>query len=134
MALIGKDRKVLFFNHGFERLTGWGADLVLGSVCEYTTEGDPQTVRALLGSLCPPPRVFEGQPVEAPATLPRQSGPPVTRWLKHVPLLDDSGQVDCVLVVLEELRSSQTSVADSPAQRLHAELTSLRAGCGADSE
>ncbi len=127
MALIGKDRKVLFFNQGFQRLTGWDAELVLGSVCEYTTEGDPQTVRALLGSLCPPPQVFEGKTLEAQATLPRQSGPPVSRWLNHLPLFDDSGQVDCVLVVSEEIPPSQTSTSKSPAQRLHAELTLLRA-------
>src|SRR5687768_15541507 len=70
VALIGSDRKVLCFNRGFERLTGWDAALVVGSTCEYTTERDPQSVRALLGSLCPPPSAFEGESVEAPAFLP----------------------------------------------------------------
>ena len=76
MALIGKDRKVLFFNQGFERLTGWDAELVLGSVCEYTTEGDPQTVRALLGSLCPPPQVFEGTLSKPRPRCPGKAGRP----------------------------------------------------------
>lgn len=127
VALIGKDRKVLFFNQGCEKLTGWNADLVMGSICEYTTEGDPQTVRALLGSLCPPPQVFEGQFVEAPAFLPRQTGRPVARRVRHVPLLDEGGQVDCVLVIISKIENTPIVTTASPTQRLHAELTSLRA-------
>jgi transcriptional regulator with PAS, ATPase and Fis domain len=127
VALIGKDRKVLFFNQGFERLTGWDAALVVGSLCEYTTEGDPQTVRALLGSLCPPPGVFEGKTMEAPVFLPRQSGQPIARQVRHQPLLDESGQVDCVLVLVMEMQTVPAITSTMPAQRLHAELTSLRA-------
>ncbi len=127
MALIGKDRKVIFFNQGFESLTGWDAGLVVGSLCEYTTEGDPQTVRALLGSLCPPPGVFAGTPVETPAFLPRQKGRPITRQLQHLPLLDPEGQVDCVLVIVSPIGTAPAIENVSPAHRLHAELTSLRA-------
>jgi transcriptional regulator with PAS, ATPase and Fis domain len=126
VALIGSDRKVLFFNQGFERLTGWEGALVVGSTCEYTTEGDPQSVRALLGSLCPPPRVFEGEPMEAKAVLPRQSGDPVARRLRHVPLLDETGQVDCVLVLADEIVQAPVPRETPPLERLHAELTSLR--------
>lgn len=126
MALIGKDRKVLFFNQGCEKLTGWDADLVMGSICEYTTEGDPQTVRALLGSLCPPPQVFEGHFLEAPAFLPRQTGRPVARRLRHIPLLDESGEVDCVLVIISEIENTSAFTNAPPTQRLHSELTTLR--------
>ncbi len=127
VALIGKDRKVLFFNRGFEELTGWDAGLVVGSLCEYTTEGDPQTVRALLGSLCPPPLAFEGKMMEAPAFLPTQSGNPLARQIRHLPLLDETGQVDCVLVLISEIEKTPAITSAPPAQRLHAELTSLRA-------
>lgn len=127
VALIGRDRKVLFFNQGFERLTGWDAALVVGSTCEYTTEGDPQSVRALLGSLCPPPRVFAGETIEAPAVLPRQSGEPIAQNLRHVPLLDETGQVDCVLVLAGKIEQALVSPKTSPLERLHGELTSLRA-------
>jgi DNA-binding NtrC family response regulator len=101
--------------------------LVVGSICEYTTEGDPQTVRALLGSFCPPPGVFEGKTMEAPAFLPRLSGRPVARLVRHLPLRDDAGQVDCVLVLVSELENTPVITATPPAQRLHAELISLRA-------
>ena len=127
MALIGRDRKVLFFNQGFERLTGWDAALVIGSLCEYTTEGDPQSVRALLGSLCPPPRAFEGKTIEAPVFLPRQNGRPIARQIRHLPLLDEAGEVDSVLVLISDLENAPMLSAAPPAQRLHAELTSLRA-------
>ena len=128
IALIGKDRKVVFFNRGCEELTGWDAGLVIGSVCEYTTEGDPQTMRAMLGSLCPPPRAFEGEIVEGPAFLPRQSGRPVARQLRYIPFRDDAGEVDCVMVIVSEIENTPAISVASPAQRLHAELTSLRAG------
>lgn len=126
IALIGRDRKVLFFNQGCEQLTGWEASLVIGSVCEYTTEGDPQTMRAMLGSLCPPPRAFQGEIVEGPAFLPRQSGRPIARQIRHIPFLDDAGEVDCVMVIISDVESAPAIAAASPAQRLHAELTSLR--------
>lgn len=127
LALVGKDRKVLFFNQGCERLTGWDASLVLGSICEYTTEGDPQTMRALLGSFCPPPRVFEGETVEGPVFVPRQSGRPLARRIRHIPFLDEAGQVDCVMVIISEIEAPPVITTTSPAQRLHAELASLRA-------
>ena len=127
VALVGRDRKVLFFNQGFERLTGWDAALVIGSTCEYTTEGDPQSVRALLGSLCPPPGVFEGESALALAFLPRQSGDPIAQTLRHVPLLDETGEVDCVLVLAGEIKHTPAEAGTSPISRLHAELTKLRA-------
>lgn len=127
VALIGRDRKVLFFNQGFERLTGWDAALVVGSTCEYTTEGDPQSVRALLGSLCPPPSVFAGETIEAPAFLPRQAGEPIAQKLRHFPLRDETGEVDCILVLAGEIEPPPAAPLASPLERLHADLTLIRA-------
>lgn len=64
--VLDNRRAVLFFNHGCEELTGWTAADVIGQICDYVSEPDPQQIEHLTGGLCPPPEVLDGVPAVRP--------------------------------------------------------------------
>ena len=124
--LLDGNRKIVFFNSGLEQLTGWTAEEVLGHVCDYATEADPQAVESLTGSLGPPPEVLAGKPVGVPAYLVHRDGKAVPRLLNFFPLCDADERVQCILGVVTAIDQPASAVEPTPAQQLHAELASLR--------
>ena len=124
--LLDAKRKLLFFNAGCEKLTGWPADDVVGHVCDYSTESDPAQVAAITGGLCPPPETFAGRITTVPAYLVTKSGQTVSRLLNFFPLNGDDGQVTGVLGVVTPIEQRHKTAAATPAQQLHAGLASLR--------
>ncbi|HUG90322.1 MAG TPA: sigma 54-interacting transcriptional regulator [Planctomycetaceae bacterium] len=148
--LLDHRRQVVLFNSGCEELTGWKAGEVVGRVCDYATDpasagrasspsavddvldlphhGQPETDErvALTGSLCPPPEVFLGRSQSVPVFLPRRDGRALGRQLHFYPLTDADGRVESVLGLVTPLEEPRPRVEPTPAQRLHAELASLR--------
>lgn len=124
--LLDAKRKLLFFNSGCERLTGWSADDVLGHVCDYSSESDPTQVAAITGGLCPPPETFAGEITTTPVYLLTKSGQTVPRLLNFFPLSDDDGQVTGVLGMVTLIEQRPKTAVTTPAQQLHAELAALR--------
>jgi DNA-binding NtrC family response regulator len=127
LFLLDARRKVLFFNHGCERLTGWKAGDVIGQVCDYVSEPDPSQVESLTGSLCPPPEVFEGHEQAVPAFVITRSGEKLARLTKFIPLSNNDGSVERVLGVISTIPDPPRPLANTPDRQLHAELAAIRA-------
>jgi DNA-binding NtrC family response regulator len=124
--LLGADRKVLFFNAGCERLTGWAADDVVGQSCQYASVADQALVAALTASLCPPAEVFAGQELSLPAYVTPKQGPVLARMLHFYPLRDTHERVTAVIGVVLPIQQPAPLTTISPTQQLHAELSALR--------
>ncbi|HID23342.1 MAG TPA: PAS domain-containing protein [Planctomycetaceae bacterium] len=124
--LLDAARRIVFFNAGCERLTGWSAEDVVGEVCEYTTDGDQTAPRTLTGVLCPPPEVLHGHVAQVPVYLPHKTGGTRARLLHFFPLTDPAGQIEAILGIAAALPEAKARVEPTLAQRLHAELAALR--------
>jgi DNA-binding NtrC family response regulator len=123
--VIDSDRALRAFNVGCQELTGWAAADVLGETCHYGSGSETGGAAALAASLCPPPEVFSGQELSAPACLFHQQGHAVPRLVHFFPLRDEKERTTAVLGVIAPL----PAVVESnvlPARRLHAELAALR--------
>ncbi len=128
LFVLNAQRRLVFFNHGCERLTGWSAANVLGQVCDYLSEPDVQAPAALLAALSPPPEAWLGRPVDAPTHLPRREADPLPRVIHFFPLPDDDQKVNALLGVIVPVPVPATAQDERTpgTQRLHAELASLR--------
>ncbi len=124
--LVSAGRRVLFFNAGCEQLTGWTADDIVGEICEFHSDSEPQALRALTNSLCPPPEVLAGFEQDVPTYVPNKQGAPAARLVKFVPLRDTSERVTSVLGIVSPIPSPPVAQAPSLALRYHAELSALR--------
>lgn len=122
--LIDARRRVRFYNVGCVKLTGWAASEVVGKVCEYHSEDEG--VSQFLGTLCPPPRVFEGVGQTVPAYLTHRDGSEVACVQEFYPLLNEEGHVEAVLVTVSPPESPRKTPDPTAAQKLHAELAALR--------
>lgn len=125
VCLLNAACKVVLFNAGCERLTGWSADDVVGNVCEFRSDAAPGQVESLLSGLCPPAEVLAGQPLNVPIYLIPKKGQPLPRLVHFFPLEQDQ-HVELILIVVSPLKSPHSAAAVSPAQKWHAELASLR--------
>ncbi|HSG73127.1 MAG TPA: helix-turn-helix domain-containing protein [Planctomycetaceae bacterium] len=121
---IDARRRVRFFNHGCVTLFAWESAEVLGKICDYHSEDSG--VDQFLGTLCPPPSVFEGQGCSVPAYLKHRQGREIACVQEFFPLVDENQHVEGVLVVLSKLNSPRKPPAPTLSQKLHAELASLR--------
>ncbi len=126
MYLLDKRRQVTIFNRGCEELTGWLAEDIVGELCDYTSPDDKSELDQLLSSLCPPPDVFEGQILQCASFIPQKDGGNTPRLLHHYPMLNRDGVIDRVLTFVMPLETPSVAQAASPAQKLHAELASLK--------
>lgn len=125
MFVLDDRRRVLFFNNGCERLTGWEAGDVIGQVCDFVSEPDPSQVEAVTGTLCPPPEVYDGQQEVVPVHILTRSGEQVSRLVRFFPLRNDEDRVERVLGTFSPLPRPTSSVVGVD-RELHAELTALR--------
>ncbi|QDU36309.1 Transcriptional regulatory protein ZraR [Maioricimonas rarisocia] len=125
--VLDNRRAVLFFNHGCEELTGWTAADVIGQICDYVSEPDPQQIEHVTGSLCPPPDVLEGSPQSVPAQFRhRENGKVHQRQVHFVPL-NDSQTESTRIFGLITLPDQPISISEpSPPQQLHADVAALR--------
>lgn len=119
-------RRVMLFNRGCERLTGWPADEALGARCDYVSQTEPTALETLCGALCPPPEVLEGRTAHVPAHIVSREGKAHSRMIHFHPVLDEAGAVVIVFGVIGPLESRPATHRVPAAQRLHAELAALR--------
>ncbi|MCA9074584.1 MAG: sigma 54-interacting transcriptional regulator [Planctomycetaceae bacterium] len=118
-------RRVLFFNKGCERLTGWEAGDVIGQACDFVSEPDPTQVESITGTICPPPEVFDGKQQNVAVHVPNRSGDHVPQLVRFFPLLNDEDRVERVLGTFSSI--PEPSESDSGADReLHTALAALR--------
>ena len=126
LFLMTADRIVTWFNRGCEELTGWSTEDVVGWRAEYNSESEPGTVESLVASLCPPPEITDGHPVQAPAQVIHKDGHNLPGLLHFFALRDVDDKLDGILGLILPLQTSTVTTTESPAQRLHAELAALR--------
>ena len=124
--LVSVTRRVLFFNAGCEQLTGWTADETVGEVAEFVSDAEPQSLRALINALCPPPEVLEGREQDVPVYLPTKSGSPAARLVRFLPMREKDDCVTSVLGIISLLPARPATQPASVAMRYHAELSALR--------
>jgi DNA-binding NtrC family response regulator len=125
--VLDRRRRVVFFNAGCERLTGWSASDVLGQVCDFVSDPDPAQVESLTGVLCPPPEVFDGHEQAIPAFVLTRSGGRLSRLVRFFPLWGEEQAVERVLGTFSTLPQPSTPAAPPMDYQLHAELAVLRA-------
>lgn len=126
MFLLDRERRVIAFNAGCERLTGWSATEVVGELCSYASVSDVAGAASVAASLCPPPEVLEGASLTAPAYVVRKDGQALPQLLSFFPLCDEKGRVQSVLGVIQPMPAPQSATPVSPARELHAELAAAR--------
>jgi DNA-binding NtrC family response regulator len=124
--LISGARRILFFNSGCEQLTGWRADEVVGKLVEFGSDVEPNSLRALASSICPPPDVLAGREVDVPVFLPKKAGGHTAKLLRFVPIRGERDQVTSVLGLISPIPAPPTDQPQSLALRYHAELSALR--------
>lgn len=124
--LVSATRRVLFFNTGCEQLTGWSADEVVGELVEFASDAEPQSLRALINSLCPPPEVLGGREQDVPVFVPNKTAAPAARLVRFLPVRDSADRVTSVLGVISALPAPPPAQAPSLTLRYHAELSALR--------
>lgn len=124
--LVSASRRVLFFNAGCVRLTGWTADEVVGEVAEFASDADPQLHGSLVSALCPPPDVFAGRELDVPVYVPNKSGSPVAKLVRFIPVREDNARVTSVLGIISPLPTPAPTQSTPLALKYHAELSALR--------
>jgi DNA-binding NtrC family response regulator len=123
--VLDKKRQVTIFSNGCAELTGWPAAEVVGGLCDYASPPDGAIMENLLAVLCPPPSVYEGEHVQVAAFVPHKDGTAISRMMHHFPMANRDGVIDRVITFIRPLENPAVQ-GSSPAQRLHAELASLR--------
>jgi transcriptional regulator with PAS, ATPase and Fis domain len=126
LFVLNAQRRLVFFNRGSERLTGWAAPDLLGQKCDYVSEADATTPAALLASLAPPPEAWTGQLAQTPVHLPRRALSPLAQVVHYFPLADADRDVKAMLGVIVPIPDVTVSIPTPASQRLHAELAFLR--------
>lgn len=123
--LISSNRRVLFFNVGCEQLTGWTADEVVGEVTEFVTDPEPQSLAAMINSLCPPPEALAGREHDVPVFLPNKKGTSSAKLVRFIPITEGE-RITSVLGIITTLPVAAHNQPMSLALRYHAELSALR--------
>ena len=126
LFVLNAQRRLVFFNRGCERLTGWSAADVLGQKCDYVTEADGTSSAALLAALAPPPQAWQGTLHEGPLNVPRRGEPAAPRLVCFFPLVDADQQVQAMLGVLAPVTESPSKQLTPASEKWHAELATLR--------
>ncbi|MFN0055309.1 MAG: sigma 54-interacting transcriptional regulator [Planctomycetales bacterium] len=126
LFLLDRDRWLVAFNSGCETLTGWQAWEVVGEICRYGVLPESTGPAALAASLAPPPEVFDGNELSAPAALPHKDGRVLSRWVHFFPVRDDAERFQGVLGIIVPAHPPAGAAEASPARQLHAELAAAR--------
>ncbi len=124
--LVSVSRRVLFFNAGCQQLTGWTADEVVGEMVEFGSDAEPQSLRALIAALCPPPEALAGRELDVPLFVPNKTGGHAPKLVRFIPIRDDQDHVASVLGLISALPVPPTDQVQSLSLRYHAELSALR--------
>ncbi|MEZ6122558.1 MAG: helix-turn-helix domain-containing protein [Planctomycetaceae bacterium] len=124
VCILDDERRIRFFSPGMEQLTGWASDDFQGLVCDVGTRPTPDIRELLTSALAPGIDVLQGQPASVQTVLPRENGSTLPVVLTFLPVQNEAGQVERILVLCSE--GSLPAIGAGLAQRLHAEITALR--------
>lgn len=124
--VLDQRNMVLVFNHGCEELTGWQAANVIGKTCEYVSDAPGSQIESITAALCPPAKVFDGEPAFVNSVIQTRDGEILTRGIHYFPLVtDDSNQRILGVILPREIASPEQ--AERPRHfELAATLAQLR--------
>ena len=97
MWAMDERMQVMFWNPAAERLYGWTADEVLGSVPAFELAGDPESVEAAFE------QVRKGRIVEGEAKRVTKSGDLIDVRRLNAPIMDREGKFQGVLAIHEDI-------------------------------
>lgn len=126
LFVLNAQRRLVFFNRGSERLTGWTAPDLLGQKCDYASEADVDTPAALLAALAAPPEAWQGLQQHVPVNVPCRAAAPIPQVIHYFPLADEGRDVKAILGIIAAVPEIPSSLAVPASQRLHAEIATLR--------
>jgi transcriptional regulator with PAS, ATPase and Fis domain len=126
LFVLNVQRRLVFFNVGCEKLTGWTAADVLGQVSHYVTESDPHQPDAVMASLAPPAEIWSGHSATTPVLLAHRERDPISCVIHFYPLTDADNKVQAALGIIRESQPANEQPSISKSQRLHVELAALR--------
>lgn len=128
LCIVDSRRRVRFFSPGMETWTGWDAGQIEGLSCDGLAAEQTTPADLLAAAFNPSSEAWKGHLQFWHAVLPTADGAVVKSAFCSVPLSNESGQIERVLMV----RWNGPAPVDDPtdhsvSQRLHAEVAALRA-------
>lgn len=121
--VVDRERRVLLFNAGCERITGYPASEIVGRQCvEFMNCHDAQG-RPLWGALCPTRALYDGSTDSLRQRMQIRRGDGADVWVEtiYTPVRDRMGTVECILGVVRDISESKEREDD-----LRAEISHLR--------
>jgi diguanylate cyclase (GGDEF)-like protein/PAS domain S-box-containing protein len=103
--LVGRDGRILLWNYGAERITGYLRQDVVGHACREdflgNTEGNQRQITAASAAL--EAVLKDGKAVESQVSFPHKAGHLVPVRLRAIPMKDAKGSIIGVVECLDEL-------------------------------
>lgn len=126
LFVLNLQRRLVFFNVGCERISGWLAAEMLGKKCEYLTDVDTTTPASILAALAAPSEVWNGSSITATSVIAPRDAEIVPCEIHFYPLTDAELKVQAVLGIIQPNNSTVTAGSTAHRHELHAELATLR--------
>lgn len=126
LFVLNLQRRLVFFNVGCERISGWSASEMLGKKCDYMSDVDVTTPTALLCSLAAPSDAWNGSSITVPSMIPQRESDPLHCVIHFYPLTDSELKVQAVLGIIQQQNELAPNQDSAQPHQLHAELAALR--------
>ncbi|UCC31172.1 MAG: PAS domain S-box protein [Phycisphaerales bacterium] len=111
MFVIDRNRQVVMFSQGCERITGTDCGSVTGTSCAcfQLTDCRDEHGRPLSGALCPSQGVFAGDVSSARQRMSILHRDGRRVWIENTysPMYDDNGQVACVVGIMRDITDAR---------------------------
>jgi PAS domain S-box-containing protein len=111
MFIIDRNRGVVFFSEGCERITGMNRASIVPSECpcHQLLECRDEHDRALAGALCPSVGIFNGERTAARQRMSIRHRDGRRIWVEtaYSPMFDDSGRVNCVVGIMRDMTEAR---------------------------
>lgn len=107
MFIIDRDRHVVLFSEGCERITGVDRATMMGApcACHEVMECRDEQGRSLSGALCPSLSIFSGEASSARQRMRirHSDGREVCVETAYSPIYDQAGEVACVVGIMRDI-------------------------------
>ena len=104
---ISRERKVVYFSKGCERLTGESSASVIGAscTCHQLINCRDEHGRSLTGALCPAIKIFDGEISNATQRMSILKADGEQVWIEtnYTPVLDELGNVNHVVGIMRDV-------------------------------
>jgi PAS domain S-box-containing protein len=107
LYVVDSQRRILLWNEGAEKITGYLRQEVIGRICERDLLAHcDESSEELCGSACPLlGTMHDGKPRDTMALLRHKAGPRIPVRVRAVPLREDGGTIVGAIEMFDELHS-----------------------------